>query len=129
MAIVEAFAATHDSGARYTPFKGELKVGDIIRIAGRVDETWVANNRPHQGCIRAEDMDNLPSLKWGTSLYSTADVCGYNVNRRASEGKHIFVFNVKAHPEHVKNGIRIKIRCVNPVDGGAKIVIIPVKKE
>lgn len=129
MAIVEVFAATHDSGARYVPFKGELKVGETIRIAGRVDETWVNTNRSNQGCVRAEDIDGLASIKWGKSSYYIADMCGYNKDKNASVGKHIFVFNVQALPEHIEKGIRIKVRCVNPVDGEDKIVIIPVKKE
>ena len=126
MAITEMFAATHDSGARYTPFKGTLKVGDYIRVVGKVDETWMQTNSSKQGCVRIEDMDNFKSIRFGNSNYSSVDLCGYNKDRKASEGKHLFVVTVYALPEHKEKGIRIQGKCVNPVSGKPQTVIIPV---
>jgi len=126
MAIVEMFAATHDSGARYTPFNGSLKVGEYIRVVGRVDETWVHTNTSKQGCVRVTDVDDIKSIKFGRSEYNTVDLCGYNRDRKATEGKNLFVVFVYAKPEHVGCGIHISARCVNPVGGETRIVVIPV---
>lgn len=122
------FAATHDSGARYTPFKGSLKVGEYVRVVGRVDETWVFNNSSREGCVRVEDLDNIKSIRFGSSEYDSVDLCGYNRDRSSTEGKNLFVVTVYAKPEHVGQGIHISARCVNPVSGETKIVVIPVKE-
>ncbi len=129
MSIITVFAATHDSGARYTPFKGELKVGQSIHIVGRLDSMYVDNNRPNQGCVRLEDVDGHDSLKWGKNSYSTTDICGYNKSRKASEGRYLFVATVVAQEAHIATGISISARCVHPVSGETQHVYIPVKSE
>lgn len=126
MSVVELFAATHDSGSTYKPLTGSLRVGEHARVVGRVSTAWMNTNESNQGCVELRDLDNHNSLKWGSSRYSEADLCGYNKYRTSSEGVDLFVANVYAMPEHVGSGIRIQARCYNPVSGSPRTITIPV---
>jgi len=129
MSIVEVYPANHASGAHYDKFDGTLKVGDYIRIFGRVSKEWMESNSARQGCVRITDLDGEKSIKFGTSNYSSVDMCGYNRFKTASKGADVFVATVYAKPVHAGRKVRIEVKCVNPVSGTAILVDIPVAGE
>lgn len=127
MSIVEVYPATHASGSRYNRFNGTLKVGEYVKVFGRVNKEWMGSNSSRQGCVRVTDLDGEKSIKFGNSEYSKVDLCGYNRYKTASEGEDVFVVTVYAKPSHAGRKIRLEAKCVNPVSGTPILVDIPVQ--